>query len=76
MTRFRNIQAHGIYCSLNLGVSGYVSDEDSLAIMKSSYQIGDIIDLIVAETFDSKVCELNEKQLVYLEMPGLNRQKR
>lgn len=53
-----------------MGVSGYVSDADSLALMKSSFQIGDIIDLVVAEPFDSKDCESVDKQLIYLEMPG------
>jgi len=49
---------------LNLGVSGYVSDQISLDAMKANNKIGDIIDLVVAEPFDSSETHLYDSTLI------------
>jgi len=38
---------------LNLGVSGLIKDSESLDFMNKNFKIGDIIDVIVTEEFDS-----------------------
>eukprot|EP00347_Sterkiella_histriomuscorum_P018188 403346454 len=65
----KNFQQFGIYCSLNLGVSGYVSDPETVNNLKAKFQIGDIIDLQVSEDFSSEINGQYERALIYLEMP-------
>ena len=44
----RNFQPIGVYCSLNLGVSGLIQDEESLTVLYKNNQIGDIVDVVVS----------------------------
>ena len=50
---FRNFQPYGIFFSLNLGVSGLIKDTASQEYLKQNHEIGDILTLVVAESFDS-----------------------
>jgi len=47
----------GLYCSLNLGVSGLISDEGSLKYHRANHSIGDIISVEIEEdySFDDMV---------------------
>jgi hypothetical protein len=42
----------GLFCSLNLGVSGLIKNEVCLDYLKANAKIGDIIEVEVAEEFD------------------------
>ena len=53
LTQIRNYQPYGIYCSLNIGVSGLVKDQYSLEYLKNKHQIGDILTLTVDEDYTS-----------------------
>ena len=46
----KNYQEYGVYCSLNIGVSGIVLDELSVKQLRQFYDIGDII-LVQVEGF-------------------------
>jgi hypothetical protein len=41
----------GLYCSLNLGVSGLISDEGSLKNLRANHSIGDIISVEIEEEY-------------------------
>lgn len=49
---FRNFQPVGLFCSLNLGVSGLISDQPSLDYLRENHKMGDIIEVVVQEDFD------------------------
>jgi hypothetical protein len=52
---------------LNLGVSGLIKDSESLDYMRQSCHIGDIIDVIVTETFDQARSQvLGERQIIQI----------
>jgi hypothetical protein len=44
-----------LYCSLNLGVSGLIKDEVSLAHLRENHKIGDIIDVEISEDFNFSI---------------------
>jgi hypothetical protein len=67
----RNFQPIGLYCSLNLGVSGLVQDEASVAYLRENHKIGDIISVEVDEDFDfSAAKETRSRPVVQLVIPG------
>jgi len=39
----KNYQEFGVYCSLNIGVSGIIRDEEECRILRQYYDIGDIV---------------------------------
>ena len=43
----KNYQDYGVYCSLNIGVSGIVMEENSVKQLKEYFEIGDIIQVSV-----------------------------
>lgn len=51
---------------MNLGVSGLIQDEESLAILYKNHQIGDIIDVIVSEAYEYAVDSDKPRQLIML----------
>lgn len=65
----RNFQPIGVYCSLNIGVSGLIQDEESLNSLYKNHQIGDIIDVIVTEDYDYEVDSENPRKLIMLTLP-------
>jgi len=46
----KNYQEYGVYCSLNIGVSGIVREEQSVKQLRQFFDIGDII-LVQVERF-------------------------
>ena len=42
----------GLFCSLNLGVSGLIRDETSLKYLSEKHEVGDIIHVEVEEDFN------------------------
>ncbi|CDW90947.1 3-5 exonuclease domain containing protein [Stylonychia lemnae] len=71
----KNFQQFGIYCSLNLGYSGYIQDDESIRYIKNKYQIGDIIELQIAEEFSSEKDGKFDKALIMLQIPQDPQQK-
>ena len=43
----KNYVDYGVYCSLNIGVSGIVTEEHSVRQLRSYFDIGDIIQVSV-----------------------------
>lgn len=43
----KNIQQFGIYCALNLGISGFVKHRRSRKYIIENFKIGDVIDVVV-----------------------------
>jgi len=52
LKRFRNFQPVGLFCSLNLGVSGLINDHVSLEYLKEHHKIGDIIEVTVLQDYE------------------------
>ena len=67
---YRNYQPYGVFCSLNLGVSGIVKDQASLQYLQNNHKIGDIISLMVSEDFQSEVDTGVRKSLINLCVPN------
>jgi len=67
----RNFQPIGLYCSLNLGVSGLVQDEVSVAYLRENHKIGDIISVEVDEDFEfASAKETRSRAVVQLVISG------
>jgi D-hexose-6-phosphate mutarotase len=43
----KNYVEYGVYCSLNIGVSGIVTEENSVRQLRTYFDIGDIIQVSV-----------------------------
>lgn len=67
---YRNFQPFGVFCSLNLGVSGLIRDSESLDYMRANFKVGDIIDVLIAEEFDSALDFDTPRPLVILTLPS------
>ena len=52
LKRLRNFQPVGVFCSLNLGVSGLINDHVSLEYLKEHHKIGDIIEVTVLQDYE------------------------
>eukprot|EP00347_Sterkiella_histriomuscorum_P001359 403372337 len=65
----KNFQPFGVFCSLNLGVSGLIKDPEAIDFMTQKFQVGDIIDVVIEEEFDSHFDFENARPLVLLDLP-------
>ena len=55
----KNIQKFGIYCSLNLGITGFINQKTQNKYLLNNYKIGDIIDVTV-----DRICKKTNKVLL------------
>jgi len=65
----RNYQPYGVFCSLNIGVSGLVNDAASVEFLRNNNKIGDILTLIVNENFDFGQDSNNRRNVISLRVP-------
>lgn len=64
---FRAIKAHRIYTSLNLGVSGVITDDVSMHFIQDKFEFGSILNLEVVSS--PAKTDSNHSNLIHLKVP-------
>jgi transcriptional accessory protein Tex/SPT6 len=66
---FRSFQHCGVFCILNVGVSGLIQDQESIEYLKKNHQIGDIVEVLVTSDFDMPIDSKRPRPIIMITVP-------
>jgi transcriptional accessory protein Tex/SPT6 len=65
----KSFQHCGVFCILNVGVSGLIQDSQSIEYLKNSHKIGDIIEVLVSSDFDMAIDSKKSRPIIMITIP-------